>query len=386
MQAQEKQPDKRRARRLYWAWGIGLGLLLAIGAVCWLVIAPHLRTKAVVAQCSENAIEQLGGPEKAAVRLAAFVQLPRWLTCDRFDRLPGDFGYHDLRFRAIEMLGECGKPAIDPLIRTLSHRDDRIRGRAALMFSVHRYDFGPAAQKAIPRLLDMLADRGPTSTPDVRREAAGALGAIGPAASVAVHELALALSDEDAGLRRTAVVALFELGPAAKPAVHELTAALKDDHEDVREAAMRALGNVGPVAEGATLQLADALLNETDAYTRMCAADALCGIGPGAKDAAPALAKALLNDKAREVRWSAAKALYSIGPGAKDAVPALAKALEDDFYEAQRSAARALGQIGPGAKEAIPALEKASRDSFIEEEAKAALKKIRGEEKEPTAP
>jgi HEAT repeat protein len=91
---------------------------------------------------------------------------------------------------------------------------------------------------------------------DLPRSAAGSLAQIGPAA---IPALKTALQDENPQVRRQAARALGKMGPDAEPAVPELTAAMNDTDAMVREAAAQALGKIGPAAAPAIPALIKAM-------------------------------------------------------------------------------------------------------------------------------
>jgi HEAT repeat protein len=57
-----------------------------------------------------------------------------------------------------------------------------------------------------------------------------------------------ALKDPDSGVRRNAAEALGRVGPEARPAVPLLVQALKDEDSDVQDAAAEALKRIDPAA------------------------------------------------------------------------------------------------------------------------------------------
>ncbi len=97
-------------------------------------------------------------------------------------------------------------------------------------------------QAEVERLIGQLKDEDEL----VRRDAAEALGMIGPEAAPAVEALIEALKDEVAQVRRDAAWALGKIGPAAAPAVEALIEALKDESVFVRRAAAAVLGRIDP--------------------------------------------------------------------------------------------------------------------------------------------
>jgi HEAT repeat protein len=93
--------------------------------------------------------------------------------------------------------------------------------------------------KSLSYWLVMLKDR----NAEVRREAASALAAIGPAA---VHGLVAMLKDGHSADRYWAVRALGQIGPGARAAVPHMLVALKDKHHQVRREAREALMKIDP--------------------------------------------------------------------------------------------------------------------------------------------
>ncbi len=109
-------------------------------------------------------------------------------------------------------------------------------------------------------LKPVLPDLGPIV--DLPKSAAGSLAQIGP---VAIPALKTALTDADPTVRRQAARALGQMGPEAEPAVAELTKALEDAAPEVREAAVQALGKIGPAAAPAIPALIKALEDDAGA-------------------------------------------------------------------------------------------------------------------------
>ena len=87
-----------------------------------------------------EAIDRLGGPERAAAKLDLYLRLPRMFT--------------DRRGRAALTLGRCGRPAVPGLIRALSDPDSNVRFYAAQGLG----RMGPDAAATIPALEKMLQD------------------------------------------------------------------------------------------------------------------------------------------------------------------------------------------------------------------------------------
>jgi HEAT repeat protein len=79
-----------------------------------------------------------------------------------------------------------------------------------------------------------------------RRNAALALGRIGPEARTAVQALARALKDKDQDVRQEAAASLGHMGPEGKAAVPVLVELLNDEHKAVRKQAAGALKALDP--------------------------------------------------------------------------------------------------------------------------------------------
>ncbi|MHC4251099.1 MAG: HEAT repeat domain-containing protein, partial [Planctomycetota bacterium] len=210
------------------------------------------------------------------------------------------------------------------LILQLKNTDPKARRKAFL--SLRR--LGPAANAAVPALIEALEDRDlnvryPTSRPSVRTSestaAAGALGRIGPDARDAVPALAQALKDTDIFLRANAAEALGKIGPAAREAVPALVAASKDTIPYVRGKAEAALKQIGQGAAAADGALAEWKRERERAAARL---NELREAG------VPALVEAL-KDADSSVRWGVLSELRKRSALSETAVPALIEALGD---------------------------------------------------------
>lgn len=182
----------------------------------------------------------------------------------------------------------------------------------------------------------------------LRREAAVAIGALGPDALPAMPALVKSLQGGRDADRVHASEALGRLGPTAAVATESLLAALDAPSWKVRRAAARALGHLK--VRGAVPRLIQHLENDPARWVRRAAGESLGEIG---EPACPALVT-LLAHKDTSVRRRATRALGYMGPSAAAAVPVLAKCLESREVRAQ--AAKALGAIGPAANGATEAL------------------------------
>jgi HEAT repeat protein len=156
---------------------------------------------------------------------------------------------------------------------------------------------------------------------ELSRQAASALGLIGPPAASAVKPLSQAVQSLSLEVRDHAVDALGRIGPGAAPAVPIIVAELDlpPDHINYvplvpfRRVAARSLGRMGPAAQAAVPVLGRALKNEDPVY-RVEAALALWRIlqRPEAIDF---LAEMIDPDESVGP-YEALMALKEIGPGA----------------------------------------------------------------------
>jgi HEAT repeat protein/lysophospholipase L1-like esterase len=245
-------------------------------------------------------------------------------------------------------------------------------------------------------------------SPAVRRQAAWALGRIGPTAAAAAP-LTAALRDDAPAVRAEAARALSAAGPLDAPARDALFMALDDGSETVRWAAADTLAAHGLADHDSAVRLAGAL-DSPDTYIRGFAAWSLARAGPAAAVASEELVaraedpdpgvrtlavRALGNlgsadggvvaalertlaEGTDEERWRAARALAKMGPAAAPAVGALARALEEDDARLRREAALGLARIGAPAEPALPRLVAARRDAdpAVRDAAEKAIRRI----------
>ena len=129
------------------------------------------------------------------------------------------------------------------------------------------------------------------------------------------------LTDRDAQKRRNAAVALGWIGPAASSAVTILAQHVQDPNEDewVRKHAAQALGQIGAAAQPAIPALIAVMRNPGDMDPWNWAAEALAGIGT---TTLPTLLKAL-SDTNATFQGGILNAFADLGPLARPALPAL---------------------------------------------------------------
>jgi len=206
-------------------------------------------------------------------------------------------------------------------------------------------------------------------SPDVREDAALALGQIGD--EKAVDPLIKALDDEVSWVRMWAVIALGEIGDTR--AVDPLIKALKDESPYVRMYAASSLVNLGKTEY--LSQVLTALKNENE-DVRVEAAITLGEIGD--TRAIDPLIEAL-KDESDVVRMCAASALGEIGDSS--AFEPLTVALRDRYWQVREEAATALGKIGD-VKAIEPLTYRASNDAHLKvrEAALEALERLEVDE------
>lgn len=318
----------------------------------------------------------------------------------------------------------CGDALKVPsLIEKLNSSDRETRRRAIAGLQMIR---SPEARRAIPNLIEILENE--TENEMCRIEAAQTLAHL--KAEDAVPVLVEIFMGEKTGpgefmLRREAARALGLMGPVAKPAIPTLMAVVENESENVgyRCSAAKALGQLKfadavPVLTKILRQRGELRRIGKDSHMRGAAANALGLMGdkampaisvlvatlkdgsetPGVRSeaaealgrlkyepAVPALIK-MLEEKdlrwgkhmASDLRKSVVRALGYMGPQGKTAVPTLIETLKDDEAYIRKCAADALGSMGPQAKAAGPALKEALEDDDrnVRRSAADALKKI----------
>jgi len=151
-------PKRMLGPMLLWSAAIVAALALTwfIGAVA----VPHYKTWTILKEGANTwswdypgAIERLGGPERAAAKLRAYLRLPKF------------FAPH--RWVALVLLWMSDRSSIPELIRALGDTDESTREVAARILG----SIGPDARIAVPALERALQDE----NPGVRSAAAEAL-------------------------------------------------------------------------------------------------------------------------------------------------------------------------------------------------------------------
>ena len=250
---------------------------------------------------------------------------------------------------------------------------------------------GPKAEKAIPALIECLADdRDETFEVQVGTLAARALVAIGKPAEKPILD---ALKSSDVLTFIGAAQAVMLMEPPPEAALDVLFEALSDRTDDSNRrqkprqrgwVAARVLAKYGPRAQPATGDLI-VMLDSKNFHEQVAACQALGAIGKTATRAVPRLVE-LVGDGVTSVRGHAALTLAKIGPVEKhDIVKPMEKALDDFSAVVRARALMALAELGPEAKSALPAVQKKMRNKNYTTRCEAAYAAFRlsGDAKEP---
>ena len=221
--------------------------------------------------------------------------------------------------------------SVAQLVEKLRDPNPNVRATAALWLSA-RSDL----ETAVPALIAALDD----PAPSVRMYACHAVGRA--QAREAAPRL-IALLEGDGENRREAAQALGALGPSAE-SVSALLRALdrQDLGRDTRAAIVSALGAVGNTPE--VVGRLAAFLTDPEDAVRVAAQGALAGMGSGLEAALPALILAVQQPNGLG-RRHAAIVLARLGPAGGPAVPALFGLVEDRDPEVRKAAVAAIRAI-----------------------------------------
>ena len=203
--------------------------------------------------------------------------------------------------------------SVRQLNRALSDPDPEVRKEAALALG-RTSD----ATDSLPRLAEVMRH---DTDPAVRAAAAAAIGKMAPSSRAVVGDLAAALHDPTPLVRMHATLALLRLKEDARPAFPDLIEAAGDDDNDtdldsfpisIRQAALRALGTAAAGTDAAVPTLTEILTRPASDLTREIAVSGLGLAGTHARDTAP-IVRALLRDHDPYVRFAAEETLARIG-------------------------------------------------------------------------
>ena len=278
----------------------------------------------------------LFGPEARAAtpRLAAILKDSKLPVAERQGAL-----------EALAQIGGAHPRAIPSLVETLNLKPaeqtaaakedaDTLRELAVESIAI----VGKDAAVAVPLLLRFLND----SREPMRRKTVMALGRIGPAAQLAIPSLMESLAfDESPAVRDAAETALAEIG---KPAVPALVHLLEDQEAELRQRAAGSLGQMTIQAKSAVPQL-EARLDDAHPEVRYTAARALWQITGKAEKGLPVFVETLKSSD-RPLRMQAFRTLTTeLGAQATPARKALADLLQYPEIQVRQAAKKALQHI-----------------------------------------
>jgi HEAT repeat protein len=279
-----------------------------------------------------------------------------------------------VRQRALRAVSDVGAGAVPGLIEALHHENTAYWACLVLR------DIGPEAKDAVPSLIELLK----SPKPEIRREAALALGAMREEAAPALAALASLLDDDQ--VQEAATLALGQIGrfpwtaestirknakssnqvlstlslwalvrvyPSrpdyAKEAAERLISLLGDKDPFVRSTAARALAALR-LNPDHTFPIYERVLEHADDETTQLVLDALATQG---SRAIPRLIYALKRDS---LRPHAIYILGRMGPEAASAAGPLSSFVGDSNSKVATEAALALAKMGPPAETSIPKL------------------------------
>ncbi|MBX9687224.1 MAG: HEAT repeat domain-containing protein [Candidatus Obscuribacterales bacterium] len=306
--------------------------------------------------------------------------------------------------------------AFKVLINMLKSNDERSRCTACRACA----SIGPNAVGTVSMLTALLKD----PRPEVRMEAATALGAIGPGSSSATSALILAVTSKhpvivqsheaigmDTGIQNAAITALGQIGPKAAAAVPTLTAMLASKENAYRsEYILKALQGMKSAAAPALPCLIKCWQDDT--FSKGLLLETFRSIGAQSARAIPLLSQSLANPHASyrkdifetilylesdpekkrafvskylknpdyELSHAASRA-YARLPANEKALsdlPALLAGLSSSQYDIKLNSIKSLGKLGPAARTALPVLIKENiGGSYIQDQKTLAFEAIK---------
>ncbi|MBI4395563.1 MAG: HEAT repeat domain-containing protein, partial [Elusimicrobia bacterium] len=237
-----------------------------------------------------------------------------------------------------------GRSRVPSLIKALKHKDPQVRVDAAKALG----ELGPSAEPAIPALLETLKD----NKSAVFLAAAKALVQVG---TKSVEALALTMREENAWFRCRAAEVLGMFGPLGGKAVPTLIKALEDHDLCVHDNAAESLGKIGKDAVPALLDA----LKITRPDVRKGAAKAIAGMDEPLRKAALASLLEVFKSEDEYARGEATMALVEIG---EPAVSAVLACLKEENPRLRERAIALLGEIVPKSRESVLPLLAAFKD------------------------
>jgi HEAT repeat protein len=195
---------------------------------------------------------------------------------------------------------------------------------------------GVVSHEATDDAVELLVAQLQADDARVRTNAAIALGQLGPAAQGAVPEL-LDLLDDETVVAASSVHALAEVGDGSEDMVHALTNVLldKERYPPLRYSAAVALGKFG---------VFDAVLEVIEKEETQWAPNVFGHIGARSKEAFPAIAE-LCNSPDPRLRCVALNALAGMAPYVKEAARLIEASKDDDDPSVRDAAVGALTYV-----------------------------------------
>ena len=249
-----------------------------------------------------------------------------------------------VRAKAVEALGKIGESAaaaaVPGLVRALRDQDNWVSAKAAEALG----QMGESDDATIAALVRSLGHL----NPEVRRNAALALGNLGAAGSAAGTGRALeeAARDEDGGVRSQAILALGRIGPSTPASVEAVLAGFQDADPLVRAAAVVSVGWWGEPNEAISSGLAP-LLEDANDQVKVEAIKVLPRLAGGTPVVIDGLCRRLLDDDSVRVQAHAALALGKLGAAAVAAGGPLLQAAQTGEVSVREQAMRAIAMIQP---------------------------------------
>ncbi len=270
---------------------------------------------------------------------------------------------------ALQQLGPQARPALPKLLELATYDPPDCQPALHVLRTL-----GTEAKEALPILLRQLDSQ------DFHTQylACRVLGAMGEHGQPATDKLCELLANGAASVRRNAAAALGQIGPSiGSKGIEALRAAVADPLEPVREQALIALGRLGPAARAALPTLKEAVTtNRLAAKAR--AAGALYRIDPS--EGALVMAVLLHELQSLNSPWDAAEELAFVAPREKR-VDDVAALLDNQNEETRAMAATALGGMGRAAEPFLSRLERLAQapdqTNEVREAAQEAITKIR---------
>jgi HEAT repeat protein/outer membrane protein assembly factor BamB len=317
------------------------GLVAALADPCERVRA---RALAALIQSGSKAVPvmvQALASQNAPARLCAvqfFAKMPARESVGPLIQMLGD-QHMDIRLAATDALAAAGPEVVPAAVQALQSEKSLVRQGAATLLG-RRGD-----EKTIAPLMEALGD----SVPEVRTNAAQALGRIGTAVTASIRKV---IEDEQGVRREEGIEVAGLLGEKGKELVPALLPLLQSPDASLRLRVMRALGAIGPASVEAMPAMFQTA-READPVTQAGLVAAMSKIDPTAPDLE--LLVLVQNLRTCPTAQIAANAEAVAAKGER-IVPLLIRMLDVYSPRPAGRAAVALGKIGPPAKAAVPPL------------------------------